>query len=93
MAALSNVWSDTPTAPPTAIFHLSARCKADSHAHKLNLGVGAYRDEDLKPVVFAAVRKAEQAVVAAGYDKEYLPITGLPSFTVRSARGRQGLPQ
>jgi hypothetical protein len=82
--------------PPTVIFHLSARYRADTHPKKLNLGVGAYRDEALKPYVFSAVRKAEAAVVAAGFDKEYLPITGYPAFNVGvSARLRsmQNLPQ
>jgi aspartate/tyrosine/aromatic aminotransferase len=45
-------------------------------------GVGAYRDEDLKPVVFSAVRKAEAAVISEKNDKEYLPVTGLPAFNV-----------
>ncbi len=83
MSSRQGVWAATPQQPPTVIFHLTARFKADSHPKKLNLGVGAYRDDALQPVVFSAVRKAEAAVVAAGYDKEYLPITGLPAFTVR----------
>jgi aspartate/tyrosine/aromatic aminotransferase len=76
------------------IFHLTARYKADTFKDKLNLGVGAYRDEDLKPVVFSAVRKAEQAVVAAGGDKEYLPIAGLPEFRVsaKNADARRRAP-
>ena len=81
-ATQHSVWEKTPTLPPTVIFHLTARFKADTFPKKLNLGVGAYRDEQLRPVVFTAVRKAEQAVVTAGNDKEYLPITGLPAFTV-----------
>jgi aspartate/tyrosine/aromatic aminotransferase len=83
-AARAGVWASTPTLPPTAIFHLTARFKADPHPRKLNLGVGAYRDEALRPYVFSAVRKAEAAVLAAGGDKEYLPIMGLPDFTVRA---------
>ena len=43
---------------------------------------GPRRDEALKPVVFSAVRKAEAAIVAQNNDKEYLPVTGLPAFTV-----------
>ncbi len=78
------VFKDAPLLPPTVIFNLTARYRADTHPQKLNLGVGAYRDELLRPVVFSAVRKAEAAVVAAGFDKEYLPITGLPAFTVRA---------
>lgn len=79
-------FKDCPQMPPTVIFHLSARFKADTHPKKLNLGVGAYRTEELKPYVFSAVRKAEAAVVAAGFDKEYLPITGLPAFTAAASR-------
>ena len=40
----------------------------------------------LQPVVFSAVRKAEAAVVAAGGDKEYLPIAGLPELRAGAAR-------
>ncbi len=70
--------------PPTAIFHLTARFTADTHPKKLNLGVGAYRDEQLKPYVFSAVRKAEAAVIAANNNKEYLPVVGLAEFRVSS---------
>jgi aspartate aminotransferase len=76
----------TSLLPPTVIFHLTARFKADSSPAKVNLGVGAYRDEALQPVVFSAVRKAEAAVVAAGGDKEYLPIAGLPELRAGAAR-------
>lgn len=86
-AGRTGVWAETPQMPPTVIFHLTARFKADVDPKKLNLGVGAYRDEQLKPVVFSAVRKAEAAVISAGFDKEYLPITGFPAFTVSRRRG------
>lgn len=87
MAARTGLFKDCPTLPPTAIFHLTHRFKQDLHPRKLNLGVGAYRDEALKPVVFGAVRKAEAAIVAQHNDKEYLPVTGLASFTVSEAGG------
>lgn len=51
--------------------------KADSDPRKLNLGVGAYRTEDGRPLVLSAVRKAEERLLgAAGRDKEYLPMGG-----------------
>ena len=84
----SGVFASAPVQPPAVIFHLGARFRADAHPRKLNLGVGAYRDAALKPVVWTAVRKAEAAVVAAGYDKEYLPIAGQPVFTVSAAARR-----
>ena len=85
-AARSGVFAEAPVQPPAVIFHLGVRFRADAHPRKLNLGVGAYRDEQLRPVVFAAVRAAEQAVVAAGADKEYLPIAGLAEFRAAAAR-------
>jgi len=60
--------------------------RSDPFPRKLNLGVGAYRDESLSPVVFSAVRKAEALIAASGADKEYLPISGTPAFTVRAQR-------
>ena len=85
-SARAGVFAAAPVQPPAVIFHLGTRFKADAHPRKLNLGVGAYRDEQLQPVVFAAVRAAEQAVVAAGGDKEYLPIAGLAEFRAAAAR-------
>ncbi len=76
----SGVFSSAPLLPPTVIFHLSARYNADTDPKRVNLGVGAYRDALLKPVVFGAIRKAEEAVVSAGANKEYLPIAGLAEF-------------
>ena len=80
------VFAGAPIMPPTVIFHLTSRFKADAHPKKLNLGVGAYRDEQLRPVVWSAVRKAEAALAAAGNDKEYLPIAGLAEFRTQSAK-------
>jgi len=38
-------------APPDPILGVSEAFKADTSPDKLNLGVGAYRTEDLKPYV------------------------------------------
>merc|ERR1712224_441387 len=54
-------------------------------ANKLNLGVGAYRDDNLQPVVLSVVRKAEERVVAQKNNKEYLPIDGFANFNKVSA--------
>lgn len=47
----------TPLAPPDPIFQLTAAFKQDSFKDKVNLGVGAYRDNDGKPYVLPVVRK------------------------------------
>ncbi|KAI6583417.1 hypothetical protein M0657_004877 [Pyricularia oryzae] len=55
--------------------------KADSNNKKINLGVGAYRDDAGKPYVLPSVRQAEEKVIAARMNKEYAGITGVPEFT------------
>ena len=74
------------------IFDLSVRYKSSTIPNKLNLGVGAYRDEALQPYVFPSVRAAEEAVVAAKADKEYLPVLGLAEFNVREGEGGRESP-
>lgn len=44
-------------APADPILGVSEAFKADNSPDKLNLGVGAYRTEDLKPYVLDVVKK------------------------------------
>ncbi|KAF7966080.1 hypothetical protein HWV62_40188 [Athelia sp. TMB] len=83
----AETWQDVPRAPPDSIFQLTAAYKADTFTNKVNLGVGAYRDDDNKPWVLPVVRKAS-AIIAddASLDHEYLPITGLPEYTSAAAK-------
>lgn len=41
----------------TSIFKLTAAYKEDTYPQKVNLGVGAYRDNDNKPWVLPVVKK------------------------------------
>lgn len=45
-------------AAPDPILGISLAYKADKDANKMNLGVGAYRDDNEKPYVFNVVKKA-----------------------------------
>ncbi|KAK9805264.1 hypothetical protein WJX72_009822 [[Myrmecia] bisecta] len=67
-------------APPDPILGVSEAFKADTSDLKLNLGVGAYRTEELKPLVLNVVKKAERKMIEKDENKEYLPIEGLASF-------------
>lgn len=67
-------------APPDPILGVSEAFKKCTDARKLNLGVGAYRTEELQPYVLPVVKKAEQKIVNKGENKEYLPIEGLDTF-------------
>lgn len=81
------IWNQVPLAPPDAIFKITAAYKADTNPLKVNLGVGAYRDDDGKPWVLPVVKKATQVLLNdPNLDHEYLPITGLPEFTSAAAR-------
>lgn len=44
-------------APPDPILGVSEAFKADTDDMKLNLGVGAYRTEELQPYVLNVVKK------------------------------------
>ena len=46
-------------APADPILGVSEAFKADTSPDKLNLGVGAYRTEDLKPYVLGVVKKVQ----------------------------------
>ncbi|OOF98209.1 hypothetical protein ASPCADRAFT_205471 [Aspergillus carbonarius ITEM 5010] len=81
----ASAWSNVPQGPPDAILGITEAYKADTFAEKINLGVGAYRDDKGKPYVLPSVRAAEDKVVASRFDKEYAGITGIPSFTKAAA--------
>ncbi|KAJ7361677.1 glutamic oxaloacetic transaminase AAT1 [Mycena albidolilacea] len=90
-----STWSAVPAGPPDPILGVSEAFKADKDPRKINLGVGAYRDDQGKPYVLGCVKKAESILEASQPDKEYLPITGLAEFTknaVKLAYGADSAP-
>lgn len=84
-ARAGSTWANVPQGPPDAILGITEAFKADSFEKKINLGVGAYRDDKGKPYVLPSVRTAEQKVIAAKLNKEYAGITGVPEFTKAAA--------
>lgn len=68
--------------PADALFGIKQRYQTDSRAEKVDLGIGAYRDENGKPWVLPSVRTAEKLVQDdPDYNHEYLGIGGLPQLT------------
>ncbi|GAB4817943.1 hypothetical protein N2152v2_004989 [Parachlorella kessleri] len=67
-------------APPDPILGVTEAFKRDTADSKLNLGVGAYRTEELQPYVLEVVQKAEENMLRKKENKEYLPIEGLAAF-------------
>lgn len=66
--------------PPDAILGVTEAFKRDTNPKKINLGVGAYRDDNGKPYVLPTVLKAEQNILASKLDKEYSAIGGNADF-------------
>ncbi|KAK4547928.1 hypothetical protein LTR36_010647 [Oleoguttula mirabilis] len=81
----ASAWSQIPQGPPDAILGITEAFKKDKHPQKINLGVGAYRDDKGKPYVLPSVYQAEQQVIHQNLDKEYAGITGVPEFTKAAA--------
>ncbi|PNH70205.1 hypothetical protein VD0002_g358 [Verticillium dahliae] len=92
VARAGSTWANVAQGPPLiraslrkAILGITEAFKADTFDKKINLGVGAYRDDKGKPYVLPSVRTAEQKVVDAKLNKEYAGITGVPDFTKAAA--------
>ncbi|KAL3065411.1 hypothetical protein OYC64_015563 [Pagothenia borchgrevinki] len=82
----SSWWGGVQMGPPDPILGVSEAFKKDSNPKKMNLGVGAYRDDQGKPFVLSCVRKAEVIISSKQMDKEYLGIGGLGEFTKSCAQ-------
>ncbi|KAI9226190.1 MAG: aspartate aminotransferase [Piptocephalis tieghemiana] len=84
---IKSFFNDVPLAPPDPIFNLTASYEKDNSPTRINLGVGAYRDDAGKPWVLPVVRKARQLILDdPTLNHEYLPITGLPALREASMR-------
>lgn len=79
---------DTVTqAKAIEVFEVARKCREDPNASKVNLSVGAYRDDDGKPWVLPVVRTVEEQMAHdKTLDHEYLPIAGLPSLRDESVK-------
>jgi Aminotransferase class I and II len=74
------IWQDVPAAAPDAILGIAAAFRACDKSNKVNVCVGAYRDENGNPYVLPTVRKAEYRLLEQNENKEYLPIEGDKDF-------------
>jgi len=83
MATNKDLFSHLRMAPVDPILGTALAYKADTNPNKVNLGIGAYRTEDGKPLVLPIVMKAEKEVLAmtgSSIDKEYAPVDGVPGL-------------
>jgi aspartate aminotransferase len=76
--------------PPDKIFGLNVLFNEDKSPLKVNLGIGAYRDDNGHPVVLKSVKEAERRIFDRNMDHEYAGIAGLQSFVDRSVEFAYG---
>lgn len=73
-------FQDVPMGPPDAILGVTEAFKACQDPKKVNVGVGAYRDDAGKPFVLSCVKEAEKRILSRDMDHEYFPIAGSDHF-------------
>ncbi|KAK3625277.1 Aspartate aminotransferase, cytoplasmic [Elasticomyces elasticus] len=74
-------------APEDPLFGLMAAYKKDTDSKKVDLGIGAYRDNNAKPWVLPVVKQADDRLRSdPDLNHEYLPIGGLAEFTAASQK-------
>ncbi|EDV20091.1 uncharacterized protein TRIADDRAFT_51058 [Trichoplax adhaerens] len=84
---MSLYFGDISPAPPDPVFNITTRYNNDKNSYKVNLGVGAYRDENGQPWVLPVVREIEEMMSQDhSLNHEYLPIEGLQSFRESATR-------
>jgi aspartate aminotransferase len=73
-------WGHVEMGPADPILGVADAYKKDTDERKVNVGVGAYRDDDGKPWVLPSVREAEKRITEAKMDMEYSPIGGAADY-------------
>jgi len=74
------MWTKVQLAPPDPILNLNTLYNEDTNPNKVNLGVGAYRDENGKCVILDCVHRAELNMVEEKTNHEYAPIDGIKEY-------------
>ena len=78
---------NVPQAPEDPLFGLMAAYRKDSFEKKVDLGIGAYRDNNAKPWVLPVVKQADAILRNdPNLNHEYLPIAGLADFTAAAQK-------
>jgi aromatic-amino-acid transaminase len=67
-------------APRDPILGLNEQFAADTHPHKVNLGVGVYYDDNGKLPLLQCVQQAEKALMDKPAARGYLPIDGIAAY-------------
>lgn len=86
LRTMATWWSNVQQGPPDAILGVTEAFKRDQNPQKINLGVGAYRDDNGKPYVLPSVIQAENQLMKKNLDKEYAPISGISDYCIEAIK-------
>ncbi|CAG9310625.1 unnamed protein product [Blepharisma stoltei] len=78
-------WTNVPKGLSDPILGISEAFRKDHYQRKVNLGIGAYRDDDGNPWTLPSVAKAKEIILNSNLDHEYLPTEGLNTFRKTAA--------
>jgi aspartate aminotransferase len=85
VASSGSWWKDVQPAARDPILGVTEAFLADTHPSKMNVGVGAYRTDEGKPLVLECVRQAERRIAGSNF-MEYLPMGGSVVFNDHSMK-------
>ncbi|MFD2368154.1 aromatic amino acid transaminase [Pseudoduganella sp. GCM10020061] len=76
----ASLFAAVEMAPRDPILGITEAFNADTHAGKINLGVGVYYDDEGKVPLLACVKRAEEVLIEQHAPRTYLPIEGLATY-------------
>ncbi|MCL1144487.1 amino acid aminotransferase [Shewanella sp. 10N.261.52.F9] len=74
------IFSQVELAPADPILGLTDAFKADVREHKVNLGVGIYKDESGQTPILKSVKFAEEKLLGTETSKSYLGMEGVQAY-------------
>lgn len=80
----TSAWSIIKPAPSDPILGVNAKYNKDTDPNKVNLSIGAYKDDKGNPYTLKCVEKAVEKYVKDKVNHEYLPIGGSPEFKMHA---------
>jgi len=90
-SSAQNYLADIPMGAPDAILGIAENFKACTEPNKVNVCVGAYRDENGKPWILPSVTEAEKAILAdPSNNKEYASIVGDLAYVEQAVKFAYG---
>ncbi len=94
MTAPKSFLSEIPMGAPDAILGIAENFKACTDPNKVNVCVGAYRDENGKPWILPSVKEAEKMMMDdASETKEYASIAGDAAYVAEAIKFAYGQDQ